>query len=131
MKTPGERLLDVAKRLDEMAGDEENELTTLSEELGQIEEAYERELRATPAPGPQHQHLTRLQRELIQFMERHALEIVGAKYAEHGMGDPRDQYMYLRVPNRDYGRYYRDQIFEEFANQPIMNPQATLKNVIV
>jgi hypothetical protein len=121
MKTPGERLLDVAKRLDDMAGEDASELTTLSEELGLIEEAYA-EMIGVPRTVPP-ERMPRWLQEFRRMIEQTALEIVGERYAERGMGDPRDPYMIIRVPNRDYGNRYRDITYERFATQAMMSAQ--------
>ena len=81
MPTNIERLLDVAKRLDEMADDGPSELTTLSDEIGKIAASLEDRPRSGP-PVP----MPRWMQDIQYIVERNAEEIAYHTRGKHPRG---------------------------------------------
>ncbi len=119
MKTPLERILDVAQRLDEMVEEGPSELTTLSDELGKAVAALEDAPRSNQVPQSRPQ--PRWAQELRRMVEQAAVEIIDERYGEmnRGYSDPNDPYITLRIPRNDY-RYSgrgRDREREEYERR--------------
>jgi hypothetical protein len=124
MPTNIERLLDVAKRLDEIADDGPSELTTLSDEIGKIVASIE------DAPPPntvvQSRPVPRWMRDMQQMIERAAEEIIFDKYDNQGRHE-----IVIRNPRygpRDYrGQDRLDAQMMAMLSASTIDPQATFK----
>lgn len=105
-KTPGETLVNVAQRLDELSDDLElPELTALSEEIGKA-------VALIPDPKPEDAKPDRLMEEIHRLVERAAME---------------------RVSNHTFGAtsdYYRQMVYSHRAMSiPTPNPSAIISGV--
>lgn len=87
-----ERLLDVAKRLDEMADDGPDELTTLSEEIGVIAAALE----DRPRPS-RTEALPRWMQDIQNIVERNAEEITYRSRGKHPYRSEQDMEAEMRA----------------------------------